>query len=60
MDPFDYAAEDALLDGVDRAVATLAPFAAAADPLVTDRYSPDYEAMRAARQARRQSSAPTA
>ena len=53
MDPFDYAAEDALLAAWDRAVAALAPVASAADPLITDRYSPQYEAMRTARQARR-------
>ena len=53
MDPFDYAAEDALLAAWDRAVATVGPAAIAADPLITDRYSPHYETMRAARQARR-------
>jgi nucleoside-diphosphate-sugar epimerase len=53
MDPFDYAAEDALLDAWDRAVAAVAPVAAAADPLITDRYSPRYEAMRSARAAAR-------
>ena len=52
MDPFDYAAEDALLAAWDRAVAAIAPVAATADPLITDRYSPRYEEMRAARHAR--------
>jgi nucleoside-diphosphate-sugar epimerase len=52
MDPFDYAAEDALLEAWDHAVAAVGPVAAAADPMITDRYSPHYEAMRAARHAR--------
>ena len=58
MDPFDYAAEDALLDAWDRAVAALrAGRRHAADPLITDRYSPRYEQMRAARRARREQTA---
>jgi len=53
QDPFDYAAEDALLDAWASALAATRPTAVAADPLITDRYSPDYERMVTARRARR-------
>ncbi len=53
QDPFDYAAEDALLGAWASALAATRPAAAAADPLITDRYSPDDARMAAARRARR-------
>jgi nucleoside-diphosphate-sugar epimerase len=53
QDPFDYDLEDALLDAWANARTTVLPTAAAADPLVTDRYSPNYEHMRDARRAER-------
>jgi nucleoside-diphosphate-sugar epimerase len=56
QDPFDYAAEDALLAAWDAAVGPLQEAAAAADPFFVDRYSPereeDRERRRAARRAR--------
>jgi hypothetical protein len=54
QDPFDYAAEDALIDAWERARGELRAAAAAADPMYCDRYSPRYDEMRAARRARRQ------
>ena len=57
QDPFDYAAEDALIDAWDHALAALRAAAAAADPRYADRYSPRYEQMRAARRARREQTA---
>ena len=53
QDPFDYAAEDALIDAWTSALAGLRGAAAAADPGYADRYSPHFEEMRAARRARR-------
>ena len=54
QDPFDYAAEDDLLDAWDRALDGLRVVAGAADPGYADRYSPRYELMRAARRIRRE------
>jgi nucleoside-diphosphate-sugar epimerase len=54
QDPFDYGAEDALIDAWERALVALRVAADAADPGYADRYSPRYEQMRAARRARRE------
>ena len=53
QDPFDYAAEDALIDAWIAALGPLRDAAALADPTYADRYSPRYDEMRAARRARR-------
>jgi nucleoside-diphosphate-sugar epimerase len=53
QDPFDYAGEDALLDAWDAARGVLEAAADNADPIYADRYSPDYEAIRVRRRARR-------
>jgi nucleoside-diphosphate-sugar epimerase len=56
QDPFNYAAEDALLAAWDAAIGPLEQAAAEADPYYVDRYSPeqeeDRERRRAARRAR--------
>ena len=57
QDPFDYQAEDDLLDAWDRARNELRVVAAGADPGYADRYSPRYEDMREARRIRRDRSA---
>jgi nucleoside-diphosphate-sugar epimerase len=54
QDPFDYAAEDALMDAWEHALSALRAAADAAEPGYADRYSPHYEQMRAARRARRE------
>jgi len=54
QDPFDYAAEDALIDAWEQALVALRAAADAAEPGYADRYSPRYEQMRAARRARRE------
>ena len=51
QDPFDYAAEDALIEAWLAAEPGLLALAARADPLVIDRYAPDREAQRDRRRA---------
>jgi nucleoside-diphosphate-sugar epimerase len=53
QDPFDYAAEDALLAAWDGALGALEAAAADADPYYVDRYSSGYEEARARRRAHR-------
>jgi nucleoside-diphosphate-sugar epimerase len=51
QDRFSYDAEDRLIEAWERTRKDLLPFAAEADPLFVDRYSPDYETRREARRA---------
>lgn len=51
QDPFDYAAEDALMDAWMAARGPLQQAATAADPCFVDRYAPEREAQRARRRA---------
>jgi nucleoside-diphosphate-sugar epimerase len=60
QDPYDYGAEDALMDGWTAALAQLGEVVSAAEPYFIDRYSPMREAARERRRAARRNPAPPA